>query len=141
MTTNVAPPDSSIWVPVVGEQGYQFLLDLYRRTGETDDFVANQDVQEFYPWPQDSRYCDYDLIVISTDYTTAGNQVIIATNGETVTLNATPEDNETVIVKRDSTSDITVSGTIDGDSSHVITQNYAAIALKYSTEQAKWYIV
>lgn len=32
MTHVVAPPDSSLWVPVVGEQGYQYILDLYEAT-------------------------------------------------------------------------------------------------------------
>jgi hypothetical protein len=48
LTHNVAPPAADIWVPVVGEQGYQFLLDLWERTGGTDDAISSIEIGELY---------------------------------------------------------------------------------------------
>ena len=48
MSHSVAPPDSSVWVPVVGEQGYQFIYDMWLRSGGVDDAVASVEIGELY---------------------------------------------------------------------------------------------
>lgn len=117
--------------------------DMWVRTGAGDDDVGNQYIQELYPWQQPNyQIFDIPITVTSSAHTTAGNEIVVATSNITVTLNSTPEDGEKVIVQRSTTDgNVTVSGTINGDSSFVMLFNYDSYTFVYSISEAEWKIV
>lgn len=80
--------------------------------------------------------------VISANYTTRKNEILICTAELTVTLNPTPKDREKVTVKRNTTAGYTtVSGTIDGDSSFIMVNNYDSFTFVYLAENAEWSVI
>lgn len=81
----------------------------------------------------------------STALTTSGNQVIVVTGAVTITLNATPDDGETVKIKRATTAGtVTVDGNgknIDDAATYSILENYEGIQVIYSVLDDQWFIV
>lgn len=128
------------------------------RTGGDVDQIANQQIRELLPWfsvaneSEINRQYDFpqahDLpLFVSTasSHTTAGDEIVEATGAITVTLNATPANEERVTVKRNATAgDVTIDGNghnIDGDSTYTMLINYEGIDLIYSIESGVWLIV
>ena len=82
----------------------------------------------------------------STDYTSradVGHEVIICTNTNpiTITLNPVHKDSDRVTVKRQNTGAVTVSGTIDGESSIILEPRYTAPQLVYTDEAGEWSLI
>lgn len=89
---------------------------------------------------------DFSSVSTSTAYTTTGlEDLVIATASLTVSLNASPDDGETVKVKRATTAGyVTVSGngnTIDGDSTFTMVNNYGSFTFKYVEDAGEWLII
>lgn len=82
------------------------------------------------------------IVDTAVDYTTTGGEsLVVCTASISVTLNATPRESEEVIVKRiTGAGSVTVVGTIDGLTNHVLSSNYAVIKLMYSASSG-WVIV
>lgn len=140
---------------------HRVIHDLRNRTGGSDDQVTNLGVRELYPYsPQKEegaldgaalfgRPLNADLLgalnVVSTsaDYTTTGNEIIICTNTNdiTITLNVSPEDTEQVHIVRQNVGGVTISGTINGQSSLVIGQRYSSPHLVYTNDGGEWSII
>ncbi len=84
-----------------------------------------------------------EVVGITADYTTTGDQVVICSNTDfiTVTLNATPDDAEQVHIKRQGVGLVKVSGAIDGDTSKNIVLRYDAPHLVFTLEAGEWSII
>lgn len=140
---------------------HRVIHDLRLRTGGGDDQVSNLGIRELYPYsPREeddgvssvslfSRPLNpdilgkFEVVSTSTDYTTKGNEIIICTNTTdiTITLNSTPEDTEQVHVVRQNTGGVTISGTINGDSTLQIGQRYSSPHLVYTIDGGEWSII
>lgn len=88
---------------------------------------------------------DLESITVDTGdtaFTTTGDQFITCLNTAkaTITLNPNPDDGEDVIVWP-TAAQVTVSGSINGESSLVIPNPYDAPHLKYSLAAEEWAIV
>lgn len=136
------------------EELERFLHDLWVRTGAGDDAISNQSTRELYSWQLDSKeeskveynvFNDKSTHVVTTgsNYTTTGlESLLIVTGAITITLNAKPQDQEKVSIKRATTAGfVVVSGQIDGASSYTMTQNYQCIDLIYSVSAGEWLII
>jgi hypothetical protein len=69
---------------------------------------------------------------ISSNYTTIGNELIQVSAACTVTLNATPKFKELVSVQSIGNFLVTISGTINGQSSLIIHHAYDLITIEYT---------
>lgn len=69
---------------------------------------------------------------ITANYTTRYDEVLICQAELTVTLNTVPRLGEFVTVKRDGTGIVTVSGTIDGDTSYVMLADHESKTFRYN---------
>ena len=151
----------------------KFLHDLWVRTGGGNDNIRDEGVKELYPWqaltdeePESvagiygrvvqSEESDLsnlystnnfptekEIVSISGNYTTTGDQIIICTNTSsiTVTLNPTPQDGEEVHIKRQNTGTVVISGDIDGQTSITPTIRYDSPHLVYTIDADEWSIV
>ena len=76
-----------------------------------------------------------DVESVSSNFSTTRSAAIVATSNITITLNATPADQETVIVKRvTAAGNVTVSGNgnnIDGAASSTLSTNYDSLTVRY----------
>lgn len=84
-----------------------------------------------------------DVVVTAADYTTIGDQIIVATDELTVTLNATPEDRELVkIHANNGRVDIDANGkTINGETDAIIRRNFTTWDILYIVELDSWIII
>ena len=84
-----------------------------------------------------------EVISTGTDFTTTGDQVIICTNtlAVTITLNPTPDDGESVHIKRQNTGTVTVSGSVDGGTTLAIGGRYSAPHLIFTLAAGEWSII
>jgi hypothetical protein len=145
--TPIAPPISTDWVPLVGDRGYFFLLDLWRRSGGEVDLINTGFIQELYPWTFNYTNTgvgspNHSIAVVSADYTIAGPMTVIVQASCTITLDPYPADSQTATIKRDtSAGNVILSGTIDGDSSYTMLANHEAIDLIYSVDSGEWSII
>ena len=115
--------------------------DIWVRTGAGSDDVQNINAVKRYR-PNLSHVDDRSIIVTSSNYTTAGDQTIIATGSITITLNTSPDDMEEVEVQRATSSGpVTVSGTINSDSSYKLCGNYESKVFRYVTDRGEWIII
>lgn len=120
---------------------FRFLSSAWERLGGPTNEVANVEIQELYPW-QTITSGSGIIRTASSDITTTGDEVIICTEAITVTLNPSPDDLESVTVKRATTAGfVTVSGDIDGDTSYVMMANYESKTFIYSVENGEWSII
>lgn len=82
---------------------------------------------------------------VSADHTTAGNEIIEATSNITVMLNATPDSEERVTVKRNTAAGIvTIDGNgknIDGAATYDLTVNYDSATVIFSPDSNEWLII
>jgi 5-deoxy-D-glucuronate isomerase len=89
-----------------------------------------------------SRQVTFDTESVSSDFTTTRSTYVVATSSITVTLNASPADQEEVIVKRvTAAGNVTVSGNgnnIDGSSSSTLSANYDSITVRYFDSEGQW---
>lgn len=129
--------------------------DMWIRTGADQDNIANQAVRESYAWrigrkqPDNVNYSvniskkGKVIVTTGSNYTLTGYEdLLIVTGSVTITVNPNPKDGEEVAIKRSTTAGyVTISGTIDGDSSHVMTRNYDGVDLIYSVSNAGWFVV
>lgn len=99
---------------------------LWRRTGAGSDDVSDGQTRELFPWAQGQsessgsnstvnalfslNKADTPFFSVSTNHTTAGNEVIEATAALTVTLNQYPDELETVTVARNGTGNVIIDG-------------------------------
>lgn len=85
------------------------------------------------------------VVVTSSNYTTDGNEIVIATSNITATLNSAPADGERVSVKRATTAGtVTIDGNgnnIDGSSTATLLYNYETITMIYSVDNDEWLII
>lgn len=84
------------------------------------------------------------VVVTSTNHTTAGDELVLATNGSavTVTLNPTPDDLESASIKRtNGPVRIESSKTVDGKTALIINTRYTGLDLLYTVETDSWHIV
>jgi len=150
----------------------KFLHDLWIRTGGGNDAISDTGIRELYPYlpsaPDESVFGVYggvsrgtddvsptsfysfqrptvevEIISVSADYTTTGDQIIICTNTSsiTVTLNPNPADGEEVHIKRQNTGVVTIVGDIDGQTSITPVLRYDSPHLVYTIEANEWSIV
>ena len=90
-------------------------------------------------------------ITISANTITTGNEYVIVvdstSSGLTVTLNATPEDGESYIIKDNGnalTNNITIDGNtknIDGNANFIINTNDGSVTTMYSENDDEWYVI
>ena len=150
----------------------KFLHDLWVRTGGGDDLIRDEGIKELYPWQSltdeepesvagiygrigqteeqtSNPYSNINLqdkteiLAISGDYTTTGDQIIICANTSsiTVTLNPSPQDGEEVHVKRQNTGAVVISGDIDGQTSITPVIRYDSPHLVYTIDADEWSFV
>lgn len=81
----------------------------------------------------------------SSNFTTERSTRVVATAAITITLNATPADQETVTVKRaTSAGSVVVDGngnTIDGSSNFTLLNNYDSYTFVYFENSSEWLII
>lgn len=85
-----------------------------------------------------------DLLVLtsSASFTTYLSCLVITTATQTITLNPYPEDGEKVTVQKFfSGGSVTISGTINDQSSMILISKNDCIDLVYSVDLARWTIV
>ena len=84
-----------------------------------------------------------DLIVTGVSRVTTGTARIICTASITITLNASPGDDEKVYVK-ETNGQVVINGngnTIDGAASVTIDRPYTCLLLCYSTLVGAWFVI
>lgn len=128
--STVNPPIGSISntkVSLDTEAGRQALLiilnQLWQRTGGGSDDVGDGQLRELFAWSTGGSGTKRDYFSVSSAHTTAGNEVIEATAALTVTLNAYPDELETVTVARNGTGNVMIDGNgnnIAGSSSYTM---------------------
>jgi hypothetical protein len=77
---------------------------------------------------------------VSSTHTTSGNEFVRVTASTTVTLNSTPIDLEEVWVQPNGFFQVTISGTINGESSVIVNGAYDTVHLKYLADAGEWVI-
>jgi len=84
-----------------------------------------------------------NVVVTAVDLATIGDQIIVATDKLTVTLNATPQDRELVkIHANNGRVDIDANGkTINGESDAIIRRNFTTWDILYIVELDSWIII
>jgi len=78
-------------------------------------------------------------------YTTERSSVIVVTDAVTITLNASPSDQEYVTVKRVTTAgNVTIDGNgknIDGGATYSMVSNYDSYTFRYFDSPGEWLII
>jgi len=145
---------------------HPFLRLLFARTGGGDDFIANQQTKELFPW-MDSDEVELftasfntesepnslpsftsipslvDVLSVSANHTTAGDEIVIVTSNISVFLNPEPAELERVVIKRNTAlGTVTVEGnghTIDGAATYLQVINYESVTVIYI--DTEWVII
>lgn len=174
MANKVNPPIAVLSNTQFGSLAYklgleEILRQLWTRTGGGDDSVAAADTKELFSWQGVDKTSDIDsifnqpvqeqvqmpafvigqksreLVSTASNYTTAGDEIVEATSNITVSLNASPDEGETVTAKRNTTAGtVTVSGNgknIDGAATHLLTINYDSRTFIYSASSGEWLVI
>lgn len=123
------------------------LFQLWERTGGGLDLVNNaisglNEFDDLFLLEQ-QRQIRENVITTNTDYTTAGNDVIICTASVTVTLNDEPDNKETVAVRMLG-GVIVINGngrTINGSATAKIRTKYTSWQIMYIIETDEWIII
>ena len=143
---------------------------LWRRTGAGDDFIQNERLQKLYlsdnknnKQPEQNlniikttqnniklnvnKSADYTEKFIITDenFTTTESMTVICNNDLldiNITLNATPEDNEIVFIKKIGSKNVNVNSakTIDGLTTQLINVLNESLMVRYIGKLDKWLI-
>ena len=138
----------------------RFLHDMWFGSGGGDDAVANENIQELYPWTpkntddqassmafpppfNEERLGFLEVVVVTANYTTKGNEIVVCNNTAAIeiTLNVTPEDRESVHVIRQNTGPVNVLGPALGDTSMTIGSRYWSPHFTYIQEISSWVVV
>jgi hypothetical protein len=134
--------------------------DMWVRSGAGDDAVANENIQELYPWipktddtPVDltALYSgkvaksEFEVIEVSADHTTAGDEIVICNNTAEIliTLNSTPDHKEQAIIVRNGKGRVSVTSnkTISGKVTKKILRQYTAPHHIFTTESDAWNVL
>lgn len=161
MSHPVAPPDVATWAPVVGLEGYQFLLDLYERTGGTTDGISDLEDGELYEQGIESAAIEDAISDIEVDDSisqpfrdwrsfstmesvTANAFEFIAVTGNCVIyLPEYPDSDDIVSVLNVYGNNVTVDGNgkyINDDLSTISRRKNTTINYHYFAELGKWYM-
>ena len=83
------------------------------------------------------------VVAITANYTSRGGEIIICANTSavTITLLSSPNNLDEVIVKRQNTGAVTISGTVDGMSSFPLVSRYDAPSMIFTTAAGEYSIV
>ena len=138
----------------------RFLHDMFLRSGGGNDAIADEGIKELYPWvpsPEDDfnefkslfpqvmqNGKSFEVIAVTADHTTSGNEILICNNASiiTVTLNATPDDEEEVIIKRrGATVKVAAVKEIDGETNKTIAIRYDSPHLIFTAEANEYSII
>tara|TARA_R110002050_G_scaffold124575_3_gene243769 strand:+ start:4461 stop:4871 length:411 start_codon:yes stop_codon:yes gene_type:complete len=87
---------------------------------------------------------DMPFVNVEDDVLISGSERLIVTAISTITLNPDPINDETMVIKSDTTETITIDGngkTIDGNASLVINTQYEVVTLNFIEELDAWYII
>ena len=82
--------------------------------------------------------------LMTTDFTTSGNEKYLCSTALTATLNDIPRDGELVTIKSSTTGSVIIDGNgknIDGNSTYTIVKQYESITVQYFSEIDEWIIV
>ena len=129
------------------EQQRNILTQLWNRSGGSGDTIFRTQIRDLFPRQAISDFTtsSFELVSTDVDFTTTGNQIVIATSNITVSLNSYPEEKEEVFIKRATTLGTVIIDpvvkNIDGDSTYNITLNYADIHCVYSAVDDEWFIL
>jgi len=123
------------------EQYQKILFQLWNRTGGSSDSVASTEEELTSAGSRVARNAarlnalekvDFDIEIVTGDFTTERNQIIICQNAAPITItldsNALEEDN--IHIKRTNAS-VTVVGSIDGKTQKVINVKYYSMHLVF----------
>jgi len=123
------------------EQQREILFQLWNRTGGSSDSIASTEEELTSAGSRVARNAarlhalekvDFDIEIITADFTTERNQIIICQNTSPITVtldpNALEEDN--IHIKRTGSS-ITVVGSIDGKTQKIINVLYYSMHLVF----------
>lgn len=138
-------PDQFIKDPEIRqffEQQRQILFQLWKRTGGSEDSVDESEQELTSVGSRVARNAvkinalekaGFDVEIITSDYTTTRNQIIICNNtgNITVTLDVNAVEEDQVHIKR-SGGQVTVVGGIDGKSLIVINVKYYSAHLVFN---------
>lgn len=144
----------------------RFLHDLWTRTGGGNDDVAESQIGElyepgiqvsnadelveelevdaemFYRQDFDPSSSGVEVVVVTSDYTTTGNQAVVVNSSSpvTITANPSPDSSEFFHVIRYGTGMVTVQSSklINGKSSKSIIRQYTAPKHLYIAELDTW---
>lgn len=119
---------------------HRFLSDLFDQAGgESTSFedVENKTVS-------DNRNKNFKELIkpeyvhaVSASYTTIGNEIISATAVCTITLNASPDDNEYVVVYHNAGNGVQISIT-DGIGTDILVLDQTVISYRYLVDIDQW---
>lgn len=122
-------------------------FQLFERTGAGRDFISEIQTEKVdfgdIVKPDTSDLIDDDVVVITSDYTTIGNQTIICDDSVTVTLNAEPNDRELAkIHTRNGRVDILGNGKkINDEDDAIIRRDFTTWNILYIVELDGWVII
>jgi len=158
MPDQIIPPRRNQWLTVSGLPTHRFIeyLEHLADSGNsyTDQLEALEAISNVHIPNSSKQVTDLELLsintfnpdikatVITADYTTYTNEIILCNNSSsiTVTLNTSPKNNERVSIKRlDNT--VTVLGPIDGDTTKNIILKYDSPELIYNLTLDNWSII
>ncbi len=110
---------------------YQLILAVGGEGSPPVTDTTNTTSLPIAPIPYSSQDDAY-IHSISANYTTIGNELIQVTAACTITLNATPKFKEMVSIQPTGNFLVTISGTINGQSSIIIHHAYDLINIEYT---------
>lgn len=158
MSTNVNPP-LNLKIPrrlsgdVESDAFFRnlitILFQLWERTGGGDDTVSDLENEQpdtdalfsFFSVIEDIRF--KNVAVVSTDYQSLGNEIVICDGALRVTLPQYPDDQTCIKVKR-AAGQIVIDGNgknIDGSGTITVIRKYTNLDLIYTVETDSWHIV
>lgn len=108
---------------------YQLIIAVGGEGAPTATDITNTTVLPISSLPQAD---DIYVHSVSANYTTIGNEIIQVTAACTITLNATPIFREKVSIQPTGNFLVTVSGTVNGQSSIIIHHAYDLICIEYT---------
>ena len=156
MTTNVSPPNPAIWVPIVGRREYQHILDMFERTGGTDDKISSLETGELYeqgistPFDDEisfdeSIHYPIEWVSVSTNSNVTANafEFHAVTHKATINLPLYPDDCDVVTVLNVNGATVKVDGNgnlINGEKITVSNRKNTTINYHYFATLAAWYM-
>lgn len=161
MSHPVAPPNAALWVPIAGMEGYQYLLDLYERSGGTTDAISDLEEGELYEQGIESAAIEDAISDIEADDNVSQpfrewrsfstNQSITANAFEFIAVTASctikmplyPDADDIVSILNVNGSNVIAHGNgkyINDDLSTLSRRKNTVINYHYFAELKKWYM-